>query len=207
MAFPDTIAPMTVGDLWGSGALKDLSPSGLIQLRPTKAAGWSWQQTWPTMNLRNLDHQFLLAFLHQAWQRGKIFLITHPLVPGSGLAPNGLGTGTVLVDGVGQLIGADEVVTDGWPTSTANVARAGDAIKIDGDSAIYLVTENAASDGVGAATLKITPPLRKSPADDAPVETTDVEFRVVISARSELEPSSLPELTRGPSVTFTEALA
>ncbi len=204
--FPSVVVPMTVGDLWSSGALKDMSPSGLLQSRSTKAAGWSWQSAWPTMNLRNLSHQALQAFIYNAWSRGQIFLIKHPLVPGSGIAPNGLGTGTVIVKGAAQLIGADEIITDGWPISTAKVSKAGDAIKIDGDSGVYIVTENAASDGSGEATLQITPPLRKVPADDSSIQTTSVEFRALISTRSELEPSRLPELAQGPSVTFTEAL-
>lgn len=205
--FPAAPAPITVGDLWGSGALKDVGPSGLIQLRPTKAAGWSWNQTWGLLSVRSFVHMELIAFLDRAWNRGEIFDVTHPLVPGSGTSPNGLGTSGVLVDGAAQLVGAISLITDGWPVSTQDVTRAGDVIKIAGDSAVYLVTARVSSNGAGGAEVPITPPLRKSPADDAAVTTTEVTFRAVLAERSQFEASRLPLYHEGYSVVFTEALA
>jgi len=206
LEFPDTVKPTRVSDLWASGALRDKGPQGLIQTRNTKAAGWMFRMTWPLLKVTNFDHQELKTFLYTAWQRGQIFNAKHPLQPGSGLRPNGLGTGTVAINGGGQAVRSDSIITDGWPVSTANVARAGDAIKVDGDSGVYIVTATASSDGSGVATLEITPPLRKSPADDAAVQTTDIFFRVAVSDRSQLEPSRHPQSTQGPAVTFMEAL-
>ncbi len=204
--FPEVPKPMRVSALWSAGALRDRSPSGLIQTRSTKAAGWMFTMTYPLLSVRNFDHQRLTTFLYTAWQRGQIFTVKHPLQPGSGLRPNGLGTATVEINGGGQVIGSDSILTDGWPNSTANVARAGDAIKIDGDDGVYILSATASSDGSGEATLEITPPLRIVPADDALVQTTDVLFRVAINERSNLEVSRLPLNAQGPSITLLEAL-
>ena len=202
----DTVRPMRVSDLWSAGALRDKSPSGLIQTRSTKAAGWMFTMTYPLLSVRNFDHQELTTFLYTAWQRGQLFLARHPLQPGSGLRPNGLGTATVVIDGAAQAVGSDSINTDGWPNSTSNVARAGDAIKIDKDDGVYIVTASASSSAAGEATLEITPPLRKVPADNAPVETTDIFFRVAISDRSSLEVSRHPQSADGPAITLLEAL-
>ena len=205
-ALPDTVKPMRVSDLWNAGALRDKGPQGLIQSRNTKAAGWAFRMTYPLMSVRNIDHQELTTFLYTAWQRGQIFNAKHPLQPGSGLRPNGLGTGTVQIVGGAQAVRSDSILTDGWPASTQFVARAGDAIQIDGDSAVYIVTATASSDGAGGVELQITPPLRKTPADNAAVKTTDIFFRVTVFDRSQLEVSRHPQNTQGPAITFLEAL-
>ena len=203
---PDTVRPMRVSALWSAGALRDKSPSGLIQTRNTKAAGWMFTMQYPLMSVRNFDHQELTTFIYTAWQRGQLFDAKHPLQPGSGLRPNGLGSAGVLIDGGAQAVGSDSINTDGWPVSNANVVRAGDAIKIDGDSGVYIVTASASSTAAGEATLEITPPLRKVPADNAEIETTDILFRVAISDRSSLEVSRHPQSADGPAITLLEAL-
>lgn len=205
LRIPTAVAPTSVSQLWIAGALRDKSPSGLIQTRPTKAAGWMFKMSYPLLQVRNAVHQELTTFMTKAWNRGSIFLAKHPMQPGSGRPPNGLGTSTVVINGA-QLLGAVSILTNGWPVSISNVARAGDVIKIEGDDGVYLITESASSDSTGAAELFITPPLTAGPADLATVKTTDVEFRVVIAEKAQLEPSRLPESLRGPTVTLLEAL-
>jgi hypothetical protein len=72
---------------------------------------------------------------------------------------------TVLVQGGGQT--GRSIVTDGWPNSTT-VLFAGDYVTI-GDQLLQL-TANVTSNGSGVATLAFEPPIRKAPADNAPVE-------------------------------------
>ena len=206
--FPEPIvAPRTVSDLWSAGPLRDVGPSGLIQTRSTKAAGWSWQQRWGLLNIRNLGHMELITFLERAWDRGIIFTIKHALVPGSGLPPNGLGSSGVLIKDAGQLVGNTTILTQNWPTSIADIVRGGDVIKIGGDSTVYLVTATVSSDSSGEVTLPISPPLRKSPVADATVMTTDVTFRAVVTARSKFEGSRRPVYFDGYAVTLQEALS
>ncbi len=202
--FPRTLLPEQISDLFSPGALKQLSHSGIIQIRATKAVGWSWSEAWGLLRISNTDHNTLRAFIKRAWNRGEIYDVTHPLVPGSGRAPNGLGTAGVLVDGAAQV--GDTLLTDAWPINTPNCVRAEDAIKIAGDNAVYIVTADTASNGSGEVDIPISPPLRISPADGGAITTTGVKFRATLLSRSRFEGSRPPLYYAGLTVVMTEAL-
>ncbi len=72
---------------------------------------------------------------------------------------------TVLVQGAGQT--GRSIVSDGWPASVTALS-AGDYITI-GDQLLQL-TANVVSNSAGVATLTFEPPIRRAPADNAPVE-------------------------------------
>jgi len=76
----------------------------------------------------------------------------------------GAGGGTPLVKGASQT-GAS-LLTDGWPLSTA-ILKAGDYFEVN--SEYKLVAADVTSDGSGNATITFEPPLRASPADNAPI--------------------------------------
>lgn len=80
----------------------------------------------------------------------------------------GTGAGTGVVNGAGQT--GSEIITDGWDASQALLLAAGDWIEID--QAVYLVTDDVASDGAGNATISISPPIRRSPPDNASVSVS-----------------------------------
>lgn len=202
--FPRTILPEACSALFLPGALKELSHSGIMQIRATKAVGWSWNETLPLLSVRNPDHMTLYMFVQKMWNRGEIHEFTHPLVPGSGISRNGVGTGTPLVDGASQT--GSSLLTDGWGNTVTNSVRAGDAIKIAGDNAVYIVTADANSDGAGHVTIPISPPLRTSPADDAALTITNVKFRATITNRSRFESSLAPQYYAGLSYDVVEVL-
>lgn len=85
-----------------------------------------------------------------------------------GITPRGTAGGTPLVDGAGQ--SGLTLATDGWPVSTAGVLRAGDMIEVG--ERLYMITADASSNASGQATLDLWPRLRSSPADNAPVTTS-----------------------------------
>ena len=146
----------------------------------------------------------LYMFVQKMWNRGEIHEFTHPLVPGSGISRNGVGTGTPLVDGASQT--GSSLLTDGWGNTVTNSVRAGDAIKIAGDNAVYIVTADANSDGAGHVTIPISPPLRTSPADNAALTITNVKFRATITNRSRFESSLAPQYYAGLSYDVVEVL-
>jgi hypothetical protein len=74
-------------------------------------------------------------------------------------SPQGVGTGTPLVNGGSQT--GRTLVTDGWTAGQTGIMKAGDWIQL-GDYA-HKVTQDANSDGSGNATLEIWPNLRESP--------------------------------------------
>jgi hypothetical protein len=73
--------------------------------------------------------------------------------------PRGAATGAPVVNGAGQT--GTTVITSGWTPSVAGILKAGDFIGIGGE--LKMVVADATSDGAGAATLTIEPPLRASP--------------------------------------------
>jgi hypothetical protein len=202
--FPRNRLPERVSALWLPGALKQMSHAGLMQIRNTKQVGWWWTEEWNLLSVRDADDQGLMAFITNAWNRGTIDDYTHPLTPGSGLAKNGIGTGTPLVNGASQT--GQSLVTDGWGNNETNAVRAGDVIKIAGDNAVYMVNADANTNGTGQMTISITPPLRVSPADDAAITISGVTFRATIMSRSRFEGSRAPQYYGGFALTICEAL-
>ena len=204
MAFPRTILPREATRPWLPGAMKDVSHSGGLQIRATKQVGWTWREVWGLLQVTNPDHEAVMTTVDYMWNRGIIDTITHPLVPGSGLAPNGTGGGSPLVK-LGSQTGGS-INTDGWSNNITNVVRAGDVLKFVGDNGVYRVRSDASSNGSGEATINIVPNLRLSPTNDTAITRTGVTFRVTILARSQFEASQAPSYFGGLTVTFGEAL-
>ena len=86
MAFPSIKIPTNCTALQVPGALKNISNSGLIQIRTTNAIGWSWKESWALLSVLNADDQNIMAFVVKAWNRGQIVDITHHWTTGSELA-------------------------------------------------------------------------------------------------------------------------
>jgi hypothetical protein len=202
--FPRTRLPEQVGYPFLPGAMKEMSHSGLLQIRATKQVGWSWTEEWNLLSARNADDMSLMAFITKTWNRGEIHQFTHPLLPGSGLSKNGTGTGSPAVNGGGQTGGS--LVTNGWGNNETNAVRAGDVIKIAGDAGVYMVDEDASSDGTGNMTIQITPHLRTSPATASAITISGVTFTATIMSRSQHEGSTAPQYYGGVSIMVTEAL-
>ena len=83
----------------------------------------------------------------------------------------GVATGTIRVNGASQT--GNQVALDGFANSTSNVFKVGDYIQIG--SYLYMVIENATSNGSGEANVKIEPALRSS------IETINDDTTVVYS--------------------------
>lgn len=81
-------------------------------------------------------------------------------------APRGVGTGSPLVKGGSQT--GDQLLTDGWTSSTTGILKAGDWIQVGSGSStrLHKVLDDVNSDGSGNATLNIFPSIRTSPADN-----------------------------------------
>lgn len=204
MAFPRTVLPERIARPWLPGALKDIAHSGGVQLRATKQVGWTWEETWGLLRVTNVDHEALMTTIDYMWNRGIIDTVTHPLVPGSGLDPNGVGGGAPVVAGAGQT--GNSINLSGASVGITNWKRTGDVVKFAGDNAVYRARSNANSDGGGLVTLDIVPNLRLSPANLAAVTISGVTFRVVTLGRSRFEPSRSPSYFAGLTVVFTEML-
>ena len=204
MAFPRVKLPTNVTALRLPGALKNRSNSGLIQIRTTNAIGWSWQENWALLSVLNPDDQLIMTTVLKAWNRGEIFDITHPLTPGSGLPPNGVGTGAVVVDGASQT--GDSILTDGWGINTPLSVRAGDVFRFVGDEAVYMCAADAGSNGIGEVTIVLHIPLRQSPGDGTVVSRAGVTFRGTLISVPDFPASIGPVYYADYTVGFAEAL-
>lgn len=161
--------------------------SGAIQTRSSMNVGRSWSETYQPLKAGNADAENFISWLRWAWNTGTVFTIKHLMTPGSGVAPNGTGTGGVTVSGGSQT--GSSIVTTGWPSSTSNVARAGDLISIAGVGYTLEVTDDANSSGV-VATLKVNPPVWTAPSGGAAVTTTSTNINAIILDLN------IPDITR-----------
>ena len=112
MAFPRTITPRTVSPFRVPSAITSVGQSGKVQTRSAIMMGREWDETFPPLRVDDADTQALLAYIEDAYSQGSTFTIKHLISPGSGLAKNGDGTGTPLVNGASQT--GSSLITNGW---------------------------------------------------------------------------------------------
>lgn len=93
-------------------------------------------------------------------------------------SPQGVATGTPVVNGASQT--GKSVDTSGWTASTTGILLASSAMVFAGHTKVYMLTDDADSDGSGDATLNIEPELLASPADSAAITINNVQMTVEI---------------------------
>lgn len=188
--FPRTVRPLSPGEIEVPSPLAVVTARGVGQVRAEDRLGGMWTERWGALKLIDTDVRELLATIRYFRQRGIIFDITHLNMPGSGQDPNGTGSSGVQVAGGSQ--SGETLDTDGWPASTSNVVMPGDVISVAGINQVLEIREATNSDGGGAATLTINPPILagSEPADNATVTTTGVLLRARIE--SSTMPSASP---------------
>lgn len=181
-AFPRTVLPIQVDGFQVPSPLIDRGHTGKGQIRAATHLGRAWRERWGLLKTNDADAMALLAWVRRAQRRGIVFDIDHRMVRGSGLAPLGTGTSGVQVKGASQT--GVSILTDQWPASTSNVVRAGDHIRIAGLDFLMEIYEDASSNALGEATLKIDPPIPSgsAPADNAAVTTTSCKLQAIIRA-------------------------
>lgn len=123
--------------------------------------GSVWAATYTLPPMKRADAASWIAFLIKLRGVSGRFYGFDP----SGRTPRGIGTGTPLVAGASQT--GTSLNTDGWTISTTGILKAGDYFSVN--SQLYMLVSDASSNGSGQATLTFEPPLRSSPADNAPL--------------------------------------
>jgi len=143
--------------------------TGQQQVYKHQGQWWEAEVTLPPM--KRADAEQVIAFLLSLNGVYGTFLLGDP----ANTSPRGVGTGSPVVCGASQT--GNELITDGWTTSTNGILKAGDWIQLGSSSAtqLYKVLADANSDGSGVATLTIYPNLRQSPADNAFVTKSDTK--------------------------------
>jgi len=174
--------PMTIG--FASMKFSSYQPTlisvGHSLSRQVRSRGgaqrWAIEATYPP-NLSRAELAPIIAFaLAQRGQYESFTLIP----PALWSTARGIATGTPKVDGASQT--GRTVNTKGWSISITGILLAGDFIKFNGHSKVYMVTADANSDGSGDAAISIEPALLSSPADDEAIVVTSVPFTVAFAS-------------------------
>ena len=160
-------------------------------------AGQRWEMDLEMPPMTKADAGQWIAFLVSLNGKQGTVLVPDP----DRTAPQGVGTGTPLVDGASQ--SGAVLVTNGWTISTTAIMSAGDLIQVGNYS--YMVLVDANSDGSGTATLDIWPDLRSSPANDAAITVNNCKTLMQL-ATNEMAWSTDELQHYGISLTFIEAL-
>lgn len=178
--FPRAVLPRIVEPPKVPTGLRSIGTTGKLQLRSTGQVGRVWEERWPDLRRGLADVEALLAYTEWAYATGQVLDVVHLGLPGSGLAPNGAGGGTPVINGASET--GEDIATRGWSTGVTGAVRAGDVLRIAGLNPLYRVVEDADSDGSGNATVKLNPPIPagSAPSDGAALTTTDCTIRAVI---------------------------
>lgn len=127
--------------------------------------GDRWSTVLTVTNLMGREARAWFAFIASLrGTQGRFYLSPPGQVNHYGTA---LGNGAV--KGANQT--GSSLVTDGWTPNQAELLATGDYFQVGYE--LKLVTAPVAVDGTGQATIPFTPPLRVSPADNAPIITTN----------------------------------
>lgn len=167
-AFPSTPLPakVTLGAVWAT--LQDMTQSGRRNVRQLGSQKWTLSCAFPS-TMSKAQFMPIMGFLMAQGGRFETFTFISPELK----TPQGAASGTPLVNGGSQT--GTSIITNGWVVSTLQM-KAGDILKFAGSTKVYMVTQDASSDGSGNMTINIQPPLLESPANNEALTVTDVPF-------------------------------
>jgi hypothetical protein len=131
-------------------------------------AVWVASLSWPTLT-RDQRRDLAAMLVRLRGQAGRLYF-GDP----AARTPRGIATGAPVVAGAGQT--GSVLAVSGAAPSLPNWLRAGDYIHFDtpdGRRELKMVTQDAATNAGGAASLQIEPPIRTSPAAGAAIATSN----------------------------------
>lgn len=145
--------------------LQSWGQSGRGQFRSVQNMGRVWTEIYPVLDTALPTVRALIEAINRSMREGIVWDVQHPYWH----VRNGVGGGTVLVNGAGQT--GSILNVDGATASVTNWLRQGDIIQVNGCPVIIDVTADTNSIGGGLAALPISPPIfvGQSPADNAAV--------------------------------------
>jgi hypothetical protein len=181
--FPTSPVPSDIKVSSFTPTLVSESQSMKRQVRRRGGQRWSFDVSFPPMT----RSEFAPVYAFCIAQRGQFETFT--FVPPVVSDPQGTATGTPLVNGTHDA-GDSTIVTDGWSNSITCL-KAGDFLKFSGHNKVYMVVEDATSDGSGNSTLTIEPPLMSDLSDNESITVADVPFTVSLITDAQ-------EFTAGP---------
>lgn len=169
-ALPTTPVPRTVQLTSVTPSLVSVTHSLRRIVRSRGGQRWSLEFTYAPLTREEWApiYAFLLS---QVGQEG-VFTVVPPHLR----THQGSGTGVPTVDMLVSA-GATAVQTT-WADTSTTVMKAGDLLTFSGGAKVYMLTEDAVSDGSGLASLRVIPELHADVTASETVTYTDVAFTV-----------------------------
>jgi len=188
-ALPITPGFSSIDVIPSNMVITEYSESGKVESRNTGGTGLSFKITYGVMN----RSMFMPVWAFLLKQKGSFESFT--FIDPSTATPQGIATGTPLVVGA-HTAGDETIATDGWTASQTGILLAGDVLKFGGHNQVYHLTDDADSDGAGASTLSIYPPLEEALANNESITVNDVPYTVKLVGDISERKTSAPSLIR-----------
>lgn len=144
---------------------RNIAQSGVAGLRGVTAKGVRWREAYPPLKMGEANAEELLSWIDWAFNNVIKFTIEHPSIPGSGVSPNGSGSGGITVSGVNS---GDTITVSG------GTYEPGDVVRIATYGPVFRITESASSE------LNIVPSIINPTAGGEAVTTTSVSYNCII---------------------------
>jgi len=152
--------------------MRDTSHSGRGFRRRLGGSRWSFILVYNSSLTRD-DCEEIYSFIQKQSNGFETFTITLP----DKSVPRGTATGSPSVNGAGQT--GSSISVQGFTPNITNIMRKGDIFKFNGHTKVYMVVDDANSNGSGQTTLNFSPPLIVSPASDEVIIVNNVPFTVI----------------------------
>ena len=146
--------------------------------------GQRWKFTCQYKLKKREDFQSIMAFIIKQRGQKESFTITFP----SYLNATGVEAGTVLVNGV-HAVADTTIALDGFGADGAGRFKAGDFIKFNSHSKVYMIVADVTSSS-NAATVTIEPPLTTAVANNGTVVYDSIPFTVRLTSDIQEFPSN-----------------
>jgi hypothetical protein len=172
---PNVTAPSSIE--WDPQEMVSAGPASFTGQRQTydwMSSWWQAQVSFPPMTRYAADTWS--AFILGCRGQKNAFCLGDP----KATLPKGRASGVPLVSGSNQT--GYSLVTRGWTPGVVSILLPGDFIQIG--YRLYKLTDAVTSDGTGAATLPIWPPLRDQPADATVIKTRGCKGLFSLNANS-----------------------
>lgn len=147
--------------------------SGKKQVRQIGSQYFSFSVQMPAM--KQEIYQLYFAFLDKQKSSFEDFTIAAPL-DNLGLAK----TETDILVNNNHVAGDATITIDGLTANQVGAFKAGDYIKFNGHSKVYMLQNDTNASGTGTATILISPPLVKALANNEVIITNKPQFTVYL---------------------------
>jgi hypothetical protein len=173
--FPSTPTPKDVIIRSQQNTIVSTTASGRRQARQIDGQRFALTLRFPVMT--RAEFAPILAFIMK--QRSQLESFTY--TPATMEDTRGSASTTISVNGA-HSAGVTSVAVDGMGNNLTGVLKAGDFIRFTGQNKVYMVIDDLSSNGSGAGTLTIEPPLRSSLSDNTVLIYNNVDFTVGLTS-------------------------